>query len=164
MVVLLLADALAAQAEAAQQWEVQTMRQSMAELLHAKGRAEGQAEGALINSREILRDLLENLTLARFRKTASGGSKPPWTFNGSRPAFTRSTPSARSTSCRCRAECSELCLLHLRDVLRSWRGSKSVPEGIATIIVVKTSTNQLPVLAAPGGKSGGESDVASPAA
>ena len=32
------------------------MKESMAELLHAKGRA----EGALINSREILRDLLED--------------------------------------------------------------------------------------------------------
>ncbi len=51
----LLADAVAAQAEASQQQEVQTMTQTIAEWLHEKGRA----EGALITSREMLRNLLE---------------------------------------------------------------------------------------------------------
>lgn len=52
----LMADALAAQAAAAPQREIQTMKETMAEWLHAKGRT----EGALLTSREILRDLLES--------------------------------------------------------------------------------------------------------
>jgi hypothetical protein len=55
----LIADALAAKAEVAQQQEIQTMKETMAEWLHAKGRAEGRADGELLATRENLRDLLE---------------------------------------------------------------------------------------------------------
>jgi hypothetical protein len=50
----LLIDALAAQADVAQQQEIQSMRGSMAELIYSKGRAEGE----LIATREFLRDRL----------------------------------------------------------------------------------------------------------
>ncbi len=58
------ADAVAAQAGAAQQREIETMKQTMAEWFHEKGRAEGlaegRAEGALITGREMLRTFLEH--------------------------------------------------------------------------------------------------------
>ena len=55
----LVADAVAAQAEAAQRREVETMTQTIAEWFQEKGRAEGEAKGALSAWREILQHHLE---------------------------------------------------------------------------------------------------------
>jgi hypothetical protein len=54
----LLTDALAAQADAAQRQEVQTMSQSMAEWIAEQSRAEGRAEGQLQQAQADLQDLL----------------------------------------------------------------------------------------------------------